>query len=61
MKYEKIANEFIKAIKTISEKPQNLENLEIYLSYHFPTWLEKFANTPEQITAELQAFSEMDI
>ena len=61
MKYEKIAHEFIKAIKTISEKPQNLENLEIYLSYHFPAWLEKFANTPEQITAELQAFSEMDI
>ena len=61
MKYEKIAHEFINAIKTISEKPQNLENLEIYLSYHFPAWLEKFANTPEQITAELQAFSEMDI
>ena len=61
MKHEKTAQQFIEAIKTISEKPQNLENLEIYLSYHFPAWLEKFANSPEKITAELKAFAEMDI
>lgn len=58
---DEIAKQFIQAIKTISEKPQNLENLEIYLSRHFSQWLEKFANTPEKITAELKAFAEMDI
>ena len=61
MKNEKTAQQFVDAIKTIAEKPQNLENLEIYLSYHFPAWLEKFANSPEKITAELKAFAEMDI
>ena len=55
------AAEFVKAIKTISEKPQNLENLEHYLSYHFDKWLEMWANTPEKITAEIKHFAEMQI
>ena len=55
------AAEFVKAIKTIAGKPQNLENLEHYLSIHFPEWLNKFANTPEGITAELKQFAEMEI
>jgi hypothetical protein len=59
--YSIMAGEFIKAIKTISKKPENLENLEIYLTYHFPEWLEKFANTPGNIVAELKAFAEMEI
>ena len=33
---------FIKAIKTIALKPDNLDNLETYLSYHFTEWLEKW-------------------
>ena len=61
MKHEQTAKQFIQAIKTISEKPQNLDNLDSYLSYHFAEWLEKFANTPETITAEFQSFAEMDI
>ena len=61
MKYERIAKQFVTAIKTIAEKPENLENLELYLSYHFPVWLEKFANTPETITCELREFAEMKI
>ena len=56
---DKLAIEFIKAIKTIALKENNLNNLECYLSYHFSVWLEKFANTPEKITAELKAFAEM--
>lgn len=60
-KHEQTAQQFIEAIKTIASKPQNLDNLEIYLTYHFPAWLEKFANTPEGITAELKAFAEMEI
>lgn len=61
MKHEKTAAEFIQAIKTISEKPENLNNFQHYLSIHFDTWLKKFANTPEGITAELIAFAETEI
>jgi len=61
MKHEHVAKQFISHIKTIAEKPQNLDNLEIYLSYHFPEWLEKFANTPETLTAEMLEFANMEI
>lgn len=61
MNYNHTAAQFAAAVKTIAEKPENLDNLEYYLSYHFAAWLEKFANTPESITAELQAFADMDI
>lgn len=60
-KFEQEAKQFCEAIKAITEKPENLDNLECYLSYHFPVWLEKYANTPETITAELKAFAEMII
>ena len=61
MEYTHTAAQFAAAIKTIAEKPENLDNLEHYLSYHFAAWLNKFASTPENIAAELQAFAEMDI
>lgn len=61
MKYERIAAQFIAAIKTIAEKPENLENLELYLSYHFGDWLQKYANTPETIVCEMRQFAEMEI
>ena len=61
MKYDHAAAEFTAAIKTLAEKPENLDNFEHYLSYHFATWLDKFANTPENIAAELQSFAEMEI
>lgn len=61
MKYINEAKQFIKALKTLSDKPQNLENFECYLSHHFPEWLEKFANTPETITAELKSFAEIEV
>lgn len=59
--FEQEAKQFCEAIKTIAEKPENLENLELYLSIHFATWLDKFANDPGSITAEIKAFAEMDI
>lgn len=59
--YENIASDFITAIKALAEKPQNLENFKHYLAYHFPKWLEIWANTPEKITAELKQFAEMEI
>ena len=61
MKHAHDAAQFVTAIKTIAEKPENLDNLECYLSYHFDKWLEMWANTPETITAELKAFAEMNI
>ena len=59
--YSIIAGEFIKAISDLASKQKNLENFETYLTYHFPEWLEKYANTPGAITAELKAFADMEI
>ena len=61
MKHEHTAAQFVAAIKTIAEKPENLDNIESHLSYHFDKWLEKWANTPENIAAELKHFAEMEI
>ena len=60
-KHEQTAKQFCEALQIIAGKPQNLENLEHYLSIHFSEWLRKFANTPEGITAELKQFSEMEV
>jgi hypothetical protein len=60
-KHEENARIFCEAIKTISEKNENLENLENYLSNHFPGWLARFANTPEAMASELKEFAEMEI
>ena len=56
----KAAADFVNAIKTIANKPENLDNLESYLSYHFAEWLEKYANTPEDIAAEMLEFAELE-
>lgn len=58
---ENTAKLFIDAIKTIASKPANLENLESYLTHHFPRWLALHADTPEKLTAEIKAFAEMEI
>lgn len=58
---ERTAREFIKAIKTLSQHPERLDNLELYLSSHFSEWMQKFAKTPEDITYELLAFAEMEV
>lgn len=55
------ASDFIAAIKEIATKPKNLDNLESYLSLHFVKWLEKYANTPEDIATEMKNFAKMDI
>lgn len=59
--YARIAAGFISAIKEIASKPENLDNLESYLSCCFPEWLEKYANTPENIADEMKQFAEMKI
>lgn len=59
--YEQEAAEFCNAIKRLAENPDSLENLESYLSGHFQFWLKKFADKPENISAELAAFAEMEV
>ena len=60
-KHEQTAKQFCEALQTIAGKPENLDNLESYLSYHFAEWMNKYANTPENITAELKSFADMEI
>ena len=58
---EKAAMDFVEAIKVIAQKPQNLDNLQSYLSTHFMSWTKKYANSPESLAAELQIFANMEI
>lgn len=58
---KELSKVFCDAIKTLSEKPENLENLESYLSYHFETWLKKFAYDPATLAYELKMFAKMEI
>ena len=59
--YAQLAEQFCNAIKTLSEKPENLSNFKSYLECHFPDWISKFASTPEDITFEMKSFAEMNI
>ena len=60
-KYTIEAAQFCDAIRELANKPENLQNLENYLEYHFETWLEKFANTPDGMAAEMSEFAQMEI
>lgn len=51
------AAQFCECIREIAQKPENLENLEAYLSRHFTEWMKKYANTPENLVYEMQGFS----
>ena len=59
--YEEAAQTFCEAIKSLASKPANLDNLESYLSYCFAEWLSKYANSPENIAAEMRDFAKMEI
>lgn len=61
MRYSEEARTFCEAIKTLASKPENLDNLENYLSYHFGEWFSKWANTPEDIACEMKEFANMEI
>lgn len=58
---EKAATDVVAAILTMAQKPENLENFQIYLSHHFPEWLKKYANTPEDFASEMKEFANMTI
>ena len=61
MRNREYAAILINAIKELANKPDNLDNLEWYLSNHFDVWIETFANTPESLVYELKNFAEMKI
>ena len=56
----KAASDFVEAIKRLAENPRNLENLQSYLGQHFALWLERYANTPENMAAEMLSFANID-
>ena len=58
--YEEQAIQFCEAIRTLANKPENLNNLESYLTYNFDKWLTTWANTPENLAAEMKEFAEME-
>ena len=60
-KYTVEAAQFCDAIRELANKPENLQNLESYLEYHFDKWMEKYASTPDDIAAEMSNFAQMDI
>lgn len=57
---EVYAKIFCDAIRTIAEKPENIDNLESYLTYHFTGWLNKYGNYPEDLAMEMKMFAEME-
>lgn len=57
----KAAADFVDAIRIIASKPENLDNLESYLSHHFPEWLSKWASTPDLMACEMKDFANMVI
>lgn len=61
MNNAKAAADFISAIKEIASKPENIENLECYLSIHFDEWLKKWASTPDGMACEMKEFANMVI
>ena len=61
MNNEECAKVFVNAIKKLSEKPENLENLGFYLENHFDVWMKEYASTPETLAYELKHFAEMEI
>ena len=60
-KYTIEAAQFCNAIRELASKPENLQNLESYLEYHFDKWMEKYASTPDDIATEMSNFAQMEI
>ena len=60
-KYTVEAAQFCNAIRELANKPENLQNLESYLEWHFETWLEKYASTPDDMAAEMSEFAQMEM
>ena len=59
--YGLLAEQFCDAIESLAEKPDNLFNFKCYLSHHFSVWIKKYASTPEDLTAEIKSFANMEV
>lgn len=59
--YKEEAASVAQSIRELASKPENLDNLENYLSMHFGEWLERFSADPENMACELKQFARMDI
>ena len=60
-KYTVEAAQFCNAIRELANKPENLQNLESYLEWHFDKWMEKYASTPDDMATEMSNFAQMEI
>ena len=60
-KYTSEAEQFCNAIREFANKPENLQNLESYLEWHFDKWMEKYASTPDGMAAEMSNFAQMEM
>lgn len=56
---EELAHEFCAAIKKLASNEDAINNMESYLSYHFDSWMKKWAYDPESITFELTQFAKI--
>ena len=56
-----LARRFCKAVETLGKDEERLENLQFYLERFFNTWWDKWANSPEGLTAELEHFAEIEM
>lgn len=54
------AQKFCDAIRLMAKKPDNINNLENYLTEHFDIWLKCYGNSPEGIAMEMKTFAEME-
>lgn len=60
MNNQESATIFVNAIMELANKPNNLDNLESYLSRHFDKWLEWIGNNPENLADEMKSFADME-
>ena len=60
-RYTKEAAQFCECVRTLASKPDNLDNLQAYLSAHFVEWLTQLGSTPQDMAAEMREFAEMEI
>lgn len=56
-KYEVLAKQFCDALRAFDD--EHIDNLESYLSHHFPEWMEKYASNPADLVCEMREFANM--
>lgn len=59
--FEKEAEQMADSIRKLAAKPENLDNFEDYLAWHFAEWLRKWASTTEDMASEFTQFADMEI